>query len=195
MARTTYQLRRELEGREQRLGADHPDTLASVSNLAGLLQAQGKLAEAELLFRRALEGYEQQLGAQHPDTLTSVNNLAGLLQARDKLAEAEPLCRRVLECREQQLGALHPDTLGSVYNLSVLLKAQGKLAEAEPLRRRYAGSREMAAARCMGCGTQQQLKKCAKCHVARFCSAECIARCWPLHKPHCRLWRESQAAE
>jgi hypothetical protein len=77
--------------------------------------------------------------------------------------------------------------------LAGLLQEQGKLAEAEPLYRRCAGSREMAAARCLGCGTQHQLKKCAKCHVARFCSNECIARCWPAHKPHCRLWRGEQS--
>ena len=98
--------------------------------------------------------------------------------------------RRALEGREQWLGAQHLSTLTSVNNLAMLLQAQGKLAEAEPLFRRYAGSRELAAARCLGCGTQQQLKKCAKCRVARFCSNECIARCWPAHKPHCRLWRE-----
>ena len=43
MARTTDQLRRELEGRERQLGADHPGTLLAVSNLAVLLLEQGKL--------------------------------------------------------------------------------------------------------------------------------------------------------
>ena len=57
---------------------------------------------------------------------------------------------------ERQLGAQHPDTLLSVSNLAALLQAQGKLAEAEPLVRRCAGSREMAAARCLGCGTQHE---------------------------------------
>ena len=52
MARTTDQLRRELEGREQQLGAQHPVTLSSVHTLAGLLRAQGRLAEAEPLVRR-----------------------------------------------------------------------------------------------------------------------------------------------
>ena len=83
-----------------------------------------------------------------------------------------------------------------MHNLAQLLKAQGKLAEAEPLFRRYAGSREMAAVRCLGCGTQHQLKTCAKCRVARFCSLndECIARAWPAHKPHTsRLWRGEQS--
>ena len=37
------------------LREDHPDTLASLNNLAMLLQAQGQLAEAEPLYREALE--------------------------------------------------------------------------------------------------------------------------------------------
>ena len=160
-----------------------------MGSLAALLQTQGKLSEAEPLCRRALEGREQQLGARHPSTLTSVGNLAGLLEAQGKLAEAEPLCRRALEGCEQQLGAHHPDTLAAVHNLAGLLQAQGKLTEVEPLRRRVASSREVAASRCLGCGKQQNLKTCAKCRVARFCSAECIARAWPAHKPNCKLWR------
>ena len=99
--------------------------------------------------------------------------------------------RRALDGRERQLGAQHPDALNSLSNLASQLKAQGKLAEAEPLYRRYAGSREVATSRCLGCGTQHQLKTCSKCHVARFCGAECMARTWPAHKPNCRLWREA----
>ena len=105
------------------------------------------------------------------------------------MASAIDQLRRTLEGREQQLGSNHPDTLISVNNLVALLQARGKLAEAELLLRRYAGSREVAAARCLFCGTQQQLKKCDQCHVARFCSAECIARAWPEHKPNCMRWR------
>ena len=40
--------RRALEGGESQLGAQHPDTLVWVNNLANLLQQQGKLAEAGL---------------------------------------------------------------------------------------------------------------------------------------------------
>jgi len=38
--------RRDLAGSESQLGAQHPDTLISVNNLANLLQKQGKLEEA-----------------------------------------------------------------------------------------------------------------------------------------------------
>ena len=132
---------------------------------------------------------EQQLGANHLGTPASLSNQEAVLQNQGKLAEAEPLFRRALEGFEQQLGAQHPDTLISVNNLAQLLKAQGKLAEAEPLFRRYAGSREMAAARCLGCGAERALKTCSKCKVARFCNAECQALVWPAHQPKCKFWR------
>jgi hypothetical protein len=45
--------RRALAGHEAHLGANHPDTLTSMNNLAALLQQQGKLAEAGL---RSLDG-------------------------------------------------------------------------------------------------------------------------------------------
>ena len=40
---------------QTKLGEDHPDTLGCLNNMAGLLQAQGRLAEAEPLYREALE--------------------------------------------------------------------------------------------------------------------------------------------
>ena len=40
---------------ERTLGAEHPDTLVSVHNLATCLQARGQLKDAEVLYRRALD--------------------------------------------------------------------------------------------------------------------------------------------
>jgi Tfp pilus assembly protein PilF len=60
-----------VEGREKALGKDHPNTLTSVSNLAGVLQYQGKYEAAEEMNRRALEEREKALGKDHPDTLTT----------------------------------------------------------------------------------------------------------------------------
>jgi len=47
--------RRAREGSEKVLGAEHPDTLGSVGNLASVLRDQGKYEEAEKMNRRALE--------------------------------------------------------------------------------------------------------------------------------------------
>ena len=41
--------RRALEGGESQLGAQHPDTLVWVNNLAVVLEKQGKLEEAQKL--------------------------------------------------------------------------------------------------------------------------------------------------
>jgi Tfp pilus assembly protein PilF len=49
---------------EKALGVHHPDTLRSVSNLAAVLQYQGKYDKAEKLNRRALEGRKKELGVQ-----------------------------------------------------------------------------------------------------------------------------------
>jgi len=60
---------------EQRtLELDHSHNQSSGSNLASLLQAQGKLGEAEPLIRRALESRERTLGPEHSGALTSVSN-------------------------------------------------------------------------------------------------------------------------
>ncbi|KFY28037.1 hypothetical protein V491_00670 [Pseudogymnoascus sp. VKM F-3775] len=127
---------------ERDLGANHPDTLPSVSNLASLLQRQGRYQEAELLNRRALEGYERELGVDHLDTLTSVDNLALLLQSQGRYQEAELMNRRALEGRERELGVDHPDTLTSVSNLALLLQSQGRYQEAELMNRRALEGRE-----------------------------------------------------
>ena len=68
--------RRALECRERTLGAEHPDTLVSVNNLAGCLEAMGLLKDAEPLYRRALEASERTLGTEHPHKLLFAKNLA-----------------------------------------------------------------------------------------------------------------------
>jgi tetratricopeptide (TPR) repeat protein len=58
------------------LGADHPDTMTSRSNLAVAYQAAGRVAEAIRLFERTLADCERVLGADHPSTVMSRINLA-----------------------------------------------------------------------------------------------------------------------
>ena len=136
--------RRDLTWCEQHCGPEHPDTLASLNNLANLLSDRGDLAGAEPLYRRALEARERTLGPEHPDRLASLNNLAALLNDRGDLAGAEPLYRRALEARERTLGPEHPDTLVSLNNLGLLRENQGRLEEAEALyARAVAGAQKL----------------------------------------------------
>jgi tetratricopeptide (TPR) repeat protein len=128
--------RRALEGREREFGAQHPDTLRGVSNMAVVLQYQGEYDKAEELNRRVLEGWEKDLGAEHPDTLISVSNLALVLRYRGKYEEAEKLSRRALKGKEKKLGANHRETLISLSTLAGVLRDQGKYDESEKLNRR-----------------------------------------------------------
>jgi hypothetical protein len=51
-----------------------------LNNLAQLLQATNRLAEAEPLMRRALAIDEASYGAEHPEVAIRLNNLALLLR-------------------------------------------------------------------------------------------------------------------
>ncbi len=73
------------------LGDEHPDTLTSMNNLAGVLRDQGALPEARHLHEQELTVQRRVLGDEHPDTLTSMNNLALVLQAQGALPEARQL--------------------------------------------------------------------------------------------------------
>ena len=47
-------LRETLQLREKVLGKEHPDTLTTMNQFAGLLKSQGKYDAAELLYRETL---------------------------------------------------------------------------------------------------------------------------------------------
>ncbi|MBV9849169.1 MAG: toll/interleukin-1 receptor domain-containing protein [Armatimonadetes bacterium] len=102
--------RRALAIFEQALGPEHPDTAASLNNLAVLYKSQGRLDEAAPLYRRALAIDKEALGENHPGYATDLNNLAGLYQAQGRLDEAAPLYRRALDILEKALGPEHPNT-------------------------------------------------------------------------------------
>ena len=119
-----------------RYGPDHPNVAIRLNNLAELLRATNRLAEAEPLYRRALAIDERSYGPDHPNVATDLNNLAVLLQATNRLAEAEPLYRRALAIDERSYGPDHPNVATALNNLAALLQATNRLGEAEPLYRR-----------------------------------------------------------
>src|SRR5262249_53334502 len=82
------------------LGPEHPDTAASVNNLAMLYYDTGAYAQAEPLHRRALAIREKVLGPEHPNTATSLNNLAVLYWAQARWAEAEASMERSVSIEE-----------------------------------------------------------------------------------------------
>ena len=80
---------------EQSFGAEHPDVATDLNNLARLLQATNRLAEAEPLMRRCVGIFHQfgdATGYQHPNLPAAVENYRRLL-AEMGLDEAEIAAR------------------------------------------------------------------------------------------------------
>ena len=76
-------MRRALAINEASYGTDHPSVATRLNNLAQLLQATNRLAEAEPLMRRALAiliAFSQQEGYQHPHLEAAFGNYNSLLK-------------------------------------------------------------------------------------------------------------------
>jgi tetratricopeptide (TPR) repeat protein len=117
-------------------GPGHPKVATGLNNLAGLLYATNRHAEAKPLFRRALAIDMASYGPDHPKVARDLNNLAGLLRATNRPAEAEPLYRRALAINEASYGPDHPEVARNLNNLALVLRDTNRHAEAEPLYRR-----------------------------------------------------------
>ena len=127
------------------LGAEHPDTLASVNNLGALYRCEGKYADAEPLLKKALDGRSRVLGAEHPLTLLSMKELAVLRQSQRDYAGADALFTSILEARRRVLGPAHPDTLEAMTSLGEVRLQRKQYSEAEPLLREALANYEKAA--------------------------------------------------
>ena len=123
-----FEAARSLDSRH--LGPDHPDTLASMGNLANSHYAFGRYPEAIKLNEETLALRKAKLGPDHPDTLRSMNNLANSYAALGRHAEALKLREETLARRKVKLGADHPDTLWSMNNLAESYLAAGRVREA-----------------------------------------------------------------
>ena len=132
-ARPLYE--RALAIYEKVLGAEHPNTATTLSNLALLLQDQGDLAGARPLHERALATREKVLGAEHPETATSLNNLGRLFRDLGQPDKAEPLFLRAIAVGDKGLGAKHPLTQRYQSQYARLLLMTDRPAEALQLAR------------------------------------------------------------
>src|SRR5262249_15546168 len=89
-------LRRALAIKEKTLSGPHPETAATLNNLANVLLATSRTAQAEPLARRALAMLEATLGPRHPRVATASSNLADILRAKKDYAGARRYYERAL---------------------------------------------------------------------------------------------------
>jgi serine/threonine protein kinase/tetratricopeptide (TPR) repeat protein len=104
--------------RQDHLGPDHPDTLASMNNLALAYQAAHQFDKALPLFEEVLAKSKEKLGPDHVSTLSSMNNLALAHQATRQYAEALPLFEQALAKLKEKRGPNHSETLSTMNNLA-----------------------------------------------------------------------------
>jgi tetratricopeptide (TPR) repeat protein len=119
--------------RESLLGPEHPDTAASLDQLARLHTATAAFAKAEPLYQRAIAIRTQALGAESPETAKSLHNLAELYARDGSYAKAEQVHKRALAIREKVLGPEHPDTDESLTSLALIYLDTAAYVKAEPL--------------------------------------------------------------
>lgn len=127
---------------EKTLGHEHPDTLASLDNLGGLLYGQRKYEEVAQINRELLKHREKALGREHRVTLGTMCKLAQALYEQDKSMESEQLQRETLKLKQKVLGHEDLDTLASMYNLGQALYRQEKYIESEQVHRETMELRE-----------------------------------------------------
>ena len=118
-------MRRALAIDEASYGSCHPNVAIGLSNLAQLLHATNRLADAEPLMRRALAIAEASYDSDHPHVGTDLIFLANLLRDTDRLEEAEPLSARAARIFLASLGMDHPHTQKVRGNYVKILQAQG----------------------------------------------------------------------
>jgi hypothetical protein len=91
-----------MDMRKKLLGAEHPDTLSSMGNLASTYQNQGRWNEAEKLEVQVMDMRKKLLGAEHPHTLTSMANLASTYRNQGRWNEAGKLEVQVMDMRKKR---------------------------------------------------------------------------------------------
>lgn len=123
-------LERALVLAESFYGLDDPIVAGRVSNLGGVLRAQGDLAGAQAHFERAVKIAETAQGQEHPSLAKFLNNLGLALRDQGDLARARVHYERALKMGEAQYGPEHPDVAIRVNNIGGLLRAQGDLVGA-----------------------------------------------------------------
>ncbi len=123
--------------RERTFGPTHPETAASLNNLASLRCAQGDLAGALPLFERALANFEKSFGSAYSQTGRHRANYARLLLMIGRPAEALALAESALTTLEKSSGPNHAWTKGSACVVGDALDALGQTEKAAVLRARY----------------------------------------------------------
>jgi tetratricopeptide (TPR) repeat protein len=125
-------LKRALAIREKVLGAEHPETAKTLSDLSLLFFYEKNPAAAEEFARRALPLEEKAFGAESLEVSTTLNRLGISERDSGKFKDAEVNLKRALAIREER-HAPESWIVISLENLACAYTLQGQDAQAAPL--------------------------------------------------------------
>jgi CHAT domain-containing protein len=120
-------------------GENNPNTAATLGNLALVLNAQSRYAEAETLLNQTLTTNEKIYGPSHPAVVYALNNLANNYVDQGRTTDAAAMQQRVLAIYERLAGPDSPDVARALMNLANSYKELGRASEAIPLYQRALG--------------------------------------------------------
>lgn len=104
-------LRRQLLTFERIYGSNSPVTTGILEKLSSVLQAQGKLEDAQDALLRVYELNKARLGVDHPKTQAYALELAGILDQRGQYEKSSELYNRAVDLVEKWHGPANPDSV------------------------------------------------------------------------------------
>jgi tetratricopeptide (TPR) repeat protein len=125
-----------------------PDRLEAAADriaVAAVLDAHGRLCEAELTLHEVLSVFESVLGRDHYEVALALDRLAAILQRSGKEAQAVALHQRSVDIRRRVLGSDHIEVAETLCNLGSALIAAGRLDEGDAALRAALPALERAA--------------------------------------------------
>jgi tetratricopeptide (TPR) repeat protein len=116
----------------ERITGDHDDSAIQTlrKNLAKVIEAQDRAAEALELRERIVQSQVRSLGPDHPFTLDSRFDAALNLLKQHRYEDAVAAFASLVDDRQRVLGKDHPEVLLSRLNLALTLRQSGRSAEA-----------------------------------------------------------------
>jgi len=117
-------------------GYNSLSTAQAYTNLATVIETEGRLSEAEPLHRKAVGICLRALGEDHTTTADCYNGLGVNLYSQGKPTEASLFFRKALDIRLKRLGESHEASATSYNNLAAVLEEMNRPEEAEALYRK-----------------------------------------------------------
>jgi serine/threonine protein kinase/tetratricopeptide (TPR) repeat protein len=127
------QYQQALTLRQQAVGVDHPETIASANSLAVAYLETDRVADAVYLLEEATKRSKAKLAPDDPIAMVTLGNLAHAYDSAGRTADAIPLHEETVKRLDAKLGPQHMHTLTARNNLANAYRNAGRLPDALPV--------------------------------------------------------------